>query len=259
MNEHPLAFIGAGRITRILLCGLQRVGKLPGKVIVCDTDPAAVERLRSVLPGCDIASSNLSEAASQDTVFVALHPPALLVTLGEMRGVLRPDAVLVSLAPKWTSARITAALGGFERIARAIPGAPAIVNRGYNPIAFAPGLPEPVCEQLRGLFKNWGAAPEVPERDLEAYAVLIGMGPTYLWYQLYELADLGRSFGLAPETVMPALTAMVEGTSRTMSESGLSPTEVLDLIPVRPLEAIAPNVKAAYHSTLSELYRKLTG
>jgi len=52
---------------------------------------------------------------------------------------------------------------------------------------------------------------------------------------------------------------MVEGASRTMSESGLSPAEVMDLIPVRPLSAIEPIVKEAYVTTLSGLYRKLTG
>jgi pyrroline-5-carboxylate reductase len=258
MTEDRLAFIGAGRITCILLCGLQRVGRLRGRVIVCDTDPAAVERLRSALPGCNIAPTRLCEAASVDTVFLALHPPALPTALAEMRGALHPEAVLVSLAPKWTSARISAALGGFERLARAIPNAPSIVNRGYNPIAFAPGLPEAERGRLRDLFSCWGAAPEVPERDLEAYAVLTGMGPTYFWYQLYELADLGRSFGLAPEAVTPALAAMVEGTSRTMSESGLSPAEVMDLVPVRPLSAIEPTVKDAYVTTLAGLYRKLT-
>jgi len=258
MNEDRLAFIGAGRITRILLCGMQRVGRLPGRVIVCDTDPAAVERLRSALPGCDIASTRLSEAASVNTVFLALHPPAFPAALAEMRGALQPEAVLVSLAPKWTSARISAALGGFDRLARVIPNAPSIVNQGYNPIAFAPGLPEPERRQLRDLFSCWGAAPEVPEHDLEAYAVLTGMGPTYLWYQLYELADLGRSFGLPSETITTALAAMVEGTSRTMSESGLSPADVMDLVPVRPLAAIEPGVKEAYATTLAGLHRKLT-
>jgi Pyrroline-5-carboxylate reductase len=84
------------------------------------------------------------------------------------------------------------------------------------------------------------------------------MGPTYLWYQLYELADLGRSFGLPPEAVTTALAATVEGTSRTMSESGLSPAEVMDLVPVRPLAAIEPGVREAYATTLSGLHRKLT-
>ena len=258
MIEDRLAFIGAGRIARILLGGLQRAGRLPGRVAVCDTDPVAVERLRSALPGCEIAPASLREAAAAGTVFLALHPPAFPTALAEMRGALQPDAVLVSLAPKWTSERISEALGGFDRIARAIPNAPSIVNDGYNPIAFAPGLPEPERRQLRDLFSCWGVAPEVPERDLEAYAVLTGMGPTYLWYQLYELAGLGRSFGLPPEAVMTALSAMVEGTSRTMSESGLSPADVMDLIPARPLAAIEPTVKEAYVTTLTGLHRKLT-
>jgi hypothetical protein len=57
---------------------------------------------------------------------------------------------------------------------------------------------------------------------------------------------------------MTALSAMVEGTSRTMSQSGLSPADVMDLIPARPLAAIEPTVKEAYVTTLTGLHRKLT-
>ena len=62
-----------------------------------------------------------------------------------------------------------------------------------------------------------GASPEVPEGDLEAYAVLTGMGPTYLWFQLYELLALAEGFGLGRAAAAEALGGMVGGALRTMT------------------------------------------
>lgn len=117
-----------------------------------------------------------------------MHPPSLEAVLGALRGDTRADPVVVSLAPKLTIAELAALLGGFGRVARVIPNAASVVGAGFNPVSFSPSLSPAGRDALVGLLRPLGQAPEVPERDLEAYAVLTAMGPTYLWFQLYELA-----------------------------------------------------------------------
>ena len=152
-----------------------------------------------------------------------------------LAGKLRPDAVVVSLAPKVSIARLSEALGGFGRVARTIPNAPSLVGAGFNPVAFGPGLPEDARRDLLELLGPLGACPVVPGGHLEAYAVLTAMGPTYLWFQLQQLRELGRSFGLPAADVDAGLAAMATGAARTLFASGLSAEEVMDLVPVRPL------------------------
>jgi len=192
-------------------------------------------------------------------VLFALHPPAFPAALAEIADSLTGDAVLVSLAPKWTMARICGALGGFSRLARVIPNAPSIVNKGYNPITFSDQLPPATRARVLALFAPLGACPEVPENTLEAYAIVAAMGPTYLWYQLYQLIDLGCEFGLPREAAIEAVAAMVEGTATTMVRAGLTPDGVMDLIPVKPLAPIEPTVRQAYRDTLAALHQKLSG
>ena len=107
------------------------------------------------------------------------------------------------------------------------------------------------------LFAPLGACPEVAEDTLEAYAIVAAMGPTYLWYQLYQLIDLGTEFGLTREAAAAAVAAMVDGASATMTATGMAPDEVMDLVPVKPLAAIEPTVREAYARTLGELHGKL--
>jgi pyrroline-5-carboxylate reductase len=255
-QNQSLGFIGGGRVTRILLDGLQRQNALPEKVMVCDCDNEVAGALKSRVPAVELAP-DLPTAAAQDLVFLAVHPPMMPTVAEAVRPHLKPDAVVVSLAPKFTLSRLSELLGGFSRLARLIPNAPSLVGAGYNPVAFAPDLSEPDRAVLLNLLQPLGECPEVDEAKLEAYAVLMAMGPTYLWYQLQTLRELAGQFGLSDAEITPALKRMVCGSARTLLDSGLSPAEVMDLIPIKPLADLEPVVTEAYRQKLTALYEKL--
>jgi pyrroline-5-carboxylate reductase len=99
----------------------------------------------------------------------------------------------------------------------------------------------------------------VPEEHLEAYAVLTAMGPTYFWFQLRELQELGRSFGLPTAEVDAGLAAMLKGATQAFFESGCPPEELVDLVPVRPFQDEEAAIRAAYRTRLGAVYQKLKG
>ncbi len=240
-----IGFVGGGRIVRIMLGGWRQAGKLPEKIVISDpSSPMATTK-------------NNREAAAQDIVFLAVHPPAMGAVLAEIASVLKPDALAVSLAPKFTIAKISAALGGFARIARMIPNAPSTIGAGYNPVTFSPALAESDRRELTALLEPLGESPAVAEEKLEAFAILSGMGPTYLWFQLQALREVAAQCGLSEADIAPALKRTVCGATRTLLESGLSPTEVMDLIPVKPLGEDEANIKNLYLTKLPALYAKI--
>ncbi|HQJ30939.1 MAG TPA: pyrroline-5-carboxylate reductase dimerization domain-containing protein, partial [Syntrophales bacterium] len=175
------------------------------------------------------------------------------------KGHLKKDAVVVSLAPKISLNQLSAGLGGFDRIIRMIPNAPSVVNKGYNPVAFSPAFTGDEKKEIRKFFEVLGDCPEVAEEKLEAYAILTAMGPTYLWFQLEELKDLGMSFGLTARETEKALAKMVKGTVKTLYEAKRTPTEVMDLVPVKPLGEDEEAVRKIYRVKLKGLYAKLKG
>ena len=50
---------------------------------------------------------------------------------------------------------------------------------------------------------------------------------------------------------------MVCGSTRTLLESGLTPAEVMDLIPVKPLAEMEKNVAEMYQTRLPAIYQKI--
>lgn len=256
MNTNNIGFIGGGRIARILLEGWRRAGALPEEIVVYDPNPAALEALRSRFPAV-VTTNEIAVAASRRIVILATHPPVTADVLKAVHPSLGGDAILVSLAPKFTIARISELLGGFGRIVRSNPSAPSIVGRGNNPVVFSAELG---AEERRAILELWaplGACPEVEEAKIEAYALITAMGPTYLWFQMQALRELAVQFGLSPREADEALLRMVDGAAQTLVDPGLEPAEVMNLVPVRPLAEMESGVLDLYKTRLPALFAKI--
>lgn len=255
MSTTNVGFIGAGRVATILLGGWERAGTMPGEVAAFDGNADVVTRLQGRHPA--VLAATLAEAAAQPIVFLALHPPTIGETLPQLKAALPADAVLVSLAPKFTMAKLSELLGGFDRIARLIPNAPSIVGKGYNPIAFGDALPEPDRSALRKLFSTLGACVVVAESELEVYAVVTAMAPTFLWPQLEMLASLAESAGLSRHAAWNGIEKMVSGAAVAMRDAGMTAAEVQDLVPVKPVAEEAAAFVQAARPKLEGLLAKL--
>lgn len=257
MTIQSIGFVGCGRVARILLGGFKAAGTTLPSVVASDLKPDNIDKLRAAFPQVQSAGADNAKPAAQQVVLLAVHPPVIASVLPDIKAALRPDAILVSLAPKFTMAKLSELLGGFNRLARMIPNAPSIIGAGYNPMAFSPGLSLSERQALAALFAPLGECPEVAESKLEGFALLTGMGPTYLWFQLETLRGLAESFGLTAADITPAMKRMVCGGTRTLLESGLSPAEVMDLIPVKPLAEDEVAIRQAYQTRLPALFAKI--
>lgn len=76
MTNKSTGFIGGGRVTRIFLEGRKRAHATPGKIVVSDSNTGTLDQLKARFPNIETASAN-GLAASQDIVFLAVHPAAM--------------------------------------------------------------------------------------------------------------------------------------------------------------------------------------
>jgi pyrroline-5-carboxylate reductase len=257
MAGKTVGFVGGGRVAHIILAGWKKAGQMPANTVVSDVSLDVLSRLQARFPTIEIAHKDNRLPAQQDLVFAALHPSAMAPCLGEISACLKPAAVLISLAPKLSVAKLADALGGFDRIVRLIPNAPSVIGEGFNPVFYSQVLSEEERGEVSSLLSALGKCPEVDEGKLEAYALLTAMGPTYLWFQLHELQKIAESFGLSRQEAETGVSEMVAGAGKALYGSGLTAEEVMDLIPVKPLGEEEGNIRAAYHTRLEPLYAKL--
>ena len=255
MKTKSIGFIGGGRITKIFLQGLNNKKAEFKSVVVFDTNADVLSALKKQFPNIVVAES-LEQAAQQQIIFIALHPPMIMESLGKITEVVSSHALIVSLAPKITIEKIASKLKT-KNILRMIPNATSYINEGYNPVTFSSEFGEIEKSQVMHMLRLLGNTFEVAEPKLEAYALISAMLPTYFWFQWNELTKLGDAMGLSEEESNVAIQQTLLAAMNLYFESELSPEQVMDLIPVKPIGENQAQISEIYQTKLMGLYEKI--
>jgi Pyrroline-5-carboxylate reductase len=253
--KQSLGFIGGGRVTRILLQAFKNINTQFSKIVVFDTNSDVSGNLKKSFP--EIQVDNGSVAASQDIVFISLHPPVVMDTLELVKNQFKASSIVISLAPKITIEKISSKLSQVKNIARLIPNATSFINEGYNPVCFSPDFSIGEKQKVLDLLRLMGKTFEVPEKKLENYAIMSAMLPTYFWFQWKELTEIGIRTGLTEEESKNSINDTVIASLNLMFKSGLTPAEVMDLIPVKPIGEHETQISEIYRSKLTALFEKI--
>jgi len=253
--EQSIGFIGGGRVTKILLQGFKNKNVKFDRIVVTDTNPEVLTKLKKQFP--EIESSDAKSAASQDIVFIALHPPVVMDTLEMIKNEVKTDATVISLAPKINLPKLAMKLGHVKNLARLIPNATSYINEGFNPVTLATGFDPMQKNVILDLLKTLGITFEVSEEKLESYAIMSAMLPTYFWFQWRELAEIGNKTGLSDEECRKSIYETIIASLDLMYKSGLSVAEVIDLIPVKPIGEHEQQIAEIYKTKLLGLFEKI--
>ncbi len=255
MENKTLGFIGGGRVTRIILQAFRNKKVEFDSICVYDPDMEVSSRLKNQFTEIKIAGSN-SGPAAQDIVFLAVHPPVLMGALEEISKAVREEAVIVSLAPKISVEKISSVIPS-GKIIRMIPNATTYINRGYNPVFFRDIFSNKEEIALMNFFNSMGKTFKVNEKELEAYAIVSAMLPTYFWFQWKKMEDIAVKTGLTEEVSRDIIMATLSRAIELYYESGLSPDDVIDLIPVKPIGDKEEEIEEILESRLLGLYEKI--
>ena len=251
MKSRSIAFIGGGRITRIFLQGLSNKKALPPQVSVFEPNPETLKALQTEFEEVVAASS-----VEEDIVFIAVHPPVVMETLQTIKETVTENTTVVSLAPKITLEKMASVLPT-KKLVRMIPNATSFISDGFNPVAFAAGFDEKEKKQTLKLLKKLGKTFETEEPKLESYAIVSAMLPTYFWFQWQEIIEIACEIGLSQEEAQKAISSTLKKALKLYYKSGLSSSEVIDLIPVKPIGENESEIKEILNSKLKGLFQKI--
>lgn len=253
--KKSIGFIGGGRITKIFLQAFQNKKTVFESVKVFDPNSETLSALQSLFPKIELVKS-AEEAAKQQVVVLAVHPPMMGETLGNIKAIISDETLVLSLAPKVTIEKMAAVLGT-NKIVRMIPNATSYINKGYNPVSFHPEEKKKCKKQFLKMVKALGKNFEVEESKLEGYAIVSAMLPTYFWFQWEEMQKIAEATGLDEKEARKTIEATLKKSISIFFDSGLSADEVKDLIPVKPIGEAEEQIKEIYQTKLMGLYNKI--
>jgi pyrroline-5-carboxylate reductase len=255
MKTQHVGFTGGGRVTRILLQAFKNKALNFDSVKVFDPDTGTLNALKNEFPNIEPVSSP-EEAAKQEILFLAVHPPLVMETIGGIKEAVSPETIVISLSPKITIEKMAADLPT-ARIMRMIPNATSFINKGYNPVTFHTSFTREEKKNLLKFLKKAGKTMEVEESMLEGYAIVSAMLPTYFWFQWKKMEEIAVQTGFTEAEGKKVIRKTLNRSVKLYFNAGLTPEEVMDLIPVKPIGDHEAEIEQIMETKLMGLYDKI--
>ncbi|MCX6503111.1 MAG: pyrroline-5-carboxylate reductase [Microbacterium sp.] len=226
----PIAILGAGSMGGAILSGVVASGLADGLTVTNRTAEKA-----AALAGFDGVTSialaeqpdgNLEAAASADIVLVGVKPAMVPDLLREIAPVLRPGAVVVSLAAGVTIATFEQILGPDSVVLRSMPNTPAVVGKAVTGLAAGTRAEAEHVAMARRLFETVGTVIEVPESQIDELSTISGSGPAYVFLLVEKLTDAAVGKGFTPEQARVMAEQTFIGAAALLDASGEDPAEL---------------------------------
>ncbi|MCX8072150.1 MAG: pyrroline-5-carboxylate reductase [Candidatus Binatia bacterium] len=243
-----LGFIGAGNMASAIMRGLLSAGLAsPSAIVASDVDTAKLTALKRQLK-IQPAASNPEVADRATVIVLAVKPQDIDTVLNDLRGVVTPRHLLISIAAGVGTTKIEHLLGEEVRVVRAMPNTPVLVGKGMTVLVRGRFATAADLKLAVRMFSAVGDAVDVQdERMLDAVTGLSGSGPAYVYLLAEGLIAGGVAAGLTAALAARLTFQTIAGAAAMMQETG------------QPPEALRAQVTSPGGTTLaglSELHRR---
>ncbi len=160
---------------------------------------------------------------------LAIKPQVYPVLLESLKGKIREDQILISIAPSYSIQMLKDALGESVRIVRAMPNTPAMVLEGMSGVCFSEN--EFTSEEknvITKYFSSFGKMEIVPEHLINAVTVASGSSPAFVYMFIEALADSAVRYGMPRDKAITFAAQSVMGSAKMVLETKEHPGKLKD-------------------------------
>jgi pyrroline-5-carboxylate reductase len=230
LKQKKFAVLGAGKLGESLIRGLLDAGVVKAAdITVTAAHPQRVAQLRESL-GVAGTVSNAEAARSADIVILSVKPQSVPVVLGDLRDVLAPSQLLISVAASVSTTFIEKHLAAAVPVVRAMPNTPTLLRKGMTGLAAGKNATPAHLEQALGIFSSVGRTVIVDEKHMDAVTALSASGPAFIYIVIESLAEAGVKVGLPRDIATELAAQTVLGAGAMVLETGEHPAKLKDLV-----------------------------
>ncbi len=202
-----------------LISGLLKTGWPAARIAVAEPVPERAAWLAAEFGVC-VVGQGADLPADCDALVLAVKPQQMAAALAGI--VLKPAALVVSIAAGVRLATLQRLLGSHLAYVRTMPNTPALLGAGITGL-YAPANTLPAARALaERLLAGAGTCVWVDaEPQLDAVTALSGSGPAYFFLLVEALREAGTALGLSPAVAAQLAAQTCVGAARMVGESGL--------------------------------------
>jgi len=230
LKQKKLAVLGAGKLGETLIRGLLDAGVVKaGDITVTAGHAQRIAKLREDL-GVEGTLSNADAARTADLVILSVKPQTVPHVLGELRDVLTPSQLLISVAASVSTSFIEKHLARAVPVVRAMPNTPALLRKGMTGLAAGAHATPQHLELALGIFRSVGRTVVVDGKHMDAVTALSASGPAFIYIVIESLAEAGVKVGLPRDIATELAAQTVLGAGAMVLETGEHPAKLKDIV-----------------------------
>jgi pyrroline-5-carboxylate reductase len=220
-----IGFLGAGSIVEAMLSGIMKKRLLDSDRIVV-TNRSNRQRLHQLQDrfGVRISADKAEMIRQSDVLLLAMKPKDAAEACRSIRGLVRPEQVVISVIAGVSTERIGEWLGVDCPIIRTMPNTSSAVGLSATGIAANQFAAEEHLHLATQLFESIGSVYAVSEEELDIVTGLSGSGPAYIYYLVEAMEGAGAKAGLSREMARQLTVQTLLGAAQMLLHSSEEPS-----------------------------------
>jgi len=161
---------------------------------------------------------------------MAVKPQIYAEVLPTVQSNIRPETVVISIAPGKTLSYLENSISKDNKIVRVMPNTPALVGAGCTGVCKNGNVTTEEFEVVMKILSSFGVAVEVKESQMDAVVAVSGSSPAYVFMMIDAMADAGVAEGLDRKSAIRMAAQAVLGSAKMVLETGKHPAELKDMV-----------------------------
>ena len=257
-NLSKLAFIGCGVMAESMVAGLLRQKIVSPQQIVASHPRKDRRDELSEKYGIETLESNadaVNALPDDGVVLLCVKPQRLNGVLAELRGIVKPTHLVVSIIAGARIEKISDALSN-GLVVRAMPNTPSQIGKGMTAWTCSAGVDNDHKSQVKTMLSALGVELHVEtENMIDMATSLSATGPTYIFMVMEAMTDAGVHLGFSREVSKELVQQTMLGSVLFAMESHKHPAELRNMVTSpggTSAEAIYQMEKGALRTVLSK-------
>ncbi|HTA28944.1 MAG TPA: pyrroline-5-carboxylate reductase [Candidatus Cybelea sp.] len=229
-DKLTIGFLGGGKMAAALAKGVLSAGLVKPAHLRASDPLAAARSAFTDQTGAKTTASNLEVVNFARILVLAVKPAYVGELLEEIRPVMTPRHLLISIAAGVPIGQLESGLGQGARVIRVMPNTPALVGASASAYALGKVATSTDAALVQQIFSAVGLAFQLKEALLDAVTGLSGSGPAYAYLIIEALSDGGVAGGLPRDVATKLAAQTLLGSAKMVLETGLHPGALKDMV-----------------------------
>ena len=225
-----IGFIGLGNMASAMIGGILKKELYSAEDIIgSDKSEDSVQKAAKIF-GIHTTTDNLEVAQAADVLILAVKPQFFPEVIAEIKGAVREETLIISIAPGKTMEWIMEHFGRELKLVRCMPNTPALVGEGCTGYCCYKLVSEEEQAQAAAILGSFGRAYQVPENLLDTVVGISGSSPAYVFMFIEAMADEAVAEGMPRALAYEFAAQAVLGSAKMVLETGKHPGELKDMV-----------------------------